>query len=112
MREERHQDIIITAVDVEKLRKYCKGCAYFQPHKPARDICSMIGWYRKDNIKEILGYVKRCPCNQKCLVKASCRDVNCPIWVKYMGEASQERNRKALEVVECIKRKISPVTDA
>jgi len=107
---ERPKKIYLTKPDAEKLRKLCKGCQYFNPKKEARHLCSIIGWYNKRNIDDIIEYVKRCPCNKKCLVKPSCREEKCPIWIKYVVEASKERNVKLME--ERCKKNNSHATDA
>jgi hypothetical protein len=93
---EKIKDVCLLKSDAERLRKFCKGCQYFKPEKPVRDICSMVGWYNTRNIQDIIDYVKYCPCNKKCLVKASCREEQCPIWMEYMEKALQERNSKLL----------------
>ena len=90
----KHNKIYLTKPDAEKLRKFCKGCQYFRPKEPVRNICSAVGWYNGKNMQEIIKYVKRCPCNQKCLVKASCREGECPMWMDYIKQAVVERNSK------------------
>jgi hypothetical protein len=89
--------IILSKLDAEALRVYCRGCQYFSPKKEVRHICSIVGWYNENNIGEVLEYVKHCPCNKKCLVKASCRDEDCPMWVDYVKQAAMERNKHLLE---------------
>lgn len=86
--------IFLTKPDARELRNLCKGCQFFKPEELARDICSIIGWYNERNIQEIIEYVRHCPCNQKCLVKASCIVSECPIWMDYLKEAIVERNSK------------------
>ena len=83
--------------DLLILKQYCKGCRYFDPTKEVVDICTIIGWYNIVNIIEIKEYAKHCPCNQKCLVKAACREVTCPDWLAYVGEAVEKRNSHLLE---------------
>jgi len=82
--------------DANILRRYCIGCRFFIPDKPVVDICTLVGWYKIDNIQEVVGYVKKCPCNQKCIVKASCMDETCPIWMEYLNEAVEYRQCKKL----------------
>jgi hypothetical protein len=88
-------DIYLSKPDVGTLLIYCKGCRYFDPSLEVSLICSIVGWYRKKNIEEVVKYVKRCPCNKKCLVKPSCMEENCPIWretvFKILNERSFER---------------------
>jgi hypothetical protein len=71
------------------LAKYCKGCRYFKPDANVRDICSIIGWYidvvhGRFKFETIVEYVKNCPCNKKCLVKPSCIEEQCPMWMNYV----------------------------
>ncbi len=99
-----HKVIFLSKLDAEALRVYCKGCQYFNTKKEVRGICSIVGWYNERNIGEVLEYVKQCPCNKKCLVKASCREEDCPIWIEYVYEAVDERNKHLLEE-ECKKKK-------
>ena len=90
----------LTKQHAEILRKYCKGCQMFITTKFVRDICSMVGWYNKVNIDEIVGYVQHCPCNKKCLVKASCREEKCPMWVEYLESIVGDRNVKFKESIK------------
>lgn len=97
MRNKEAKQIYLSKPDASALKIYCIGCTYFKPEKLVRDICSIVGWYNERNIGEILEYVKHCPCNLKCLVKASCRVEDCPIWVEYVKSAANERNKHLLE---------------
>ena len=83
--------IYLSKPDAEILFEYCKGCRYFDTTLDVSLICSMVGWYRKDNIKEVKKYIKGCPCI-KCLVKASCMEEACPIWKKHVYKAINERS--------------------
>ena len=85
--------LFLSKPEARLLRKYCKGCRFFMPEKNVRDICSIIGWYNSRNFQEIKEYVKHCPCNQKCLVKPSCREEQCPIWMQYVSDVADERNK-------------------
>jgi len=86
------------------LKKICIGCRYYNPKINVKDICSIIGWYvdvvsGQITFETFLEYVKGCPCNQKCLVKASCIDENCPMWMKHvttLGEKRIDQLRKYL----------------
>lgn len=92
----KFKEIYLTKADANILRKICKGCQFFRPEKLVKDICSAIGWYNTKNIDEVIKYVKKCPCNQKCLVKASCREEQCPMWLDYIHKAVEERNAKLM----------------
>ena len=92
-----HVKIYLSKPDAILLKRYCIGCRFFLPDKQVRDICSIVGWYNEKNIGEVLEYVKHCPCNKKCLVKPSCTEEECPIWVAYIREAVDERNKHLLE---------------
>ncbi len=77
-----------------RLRKHCKGCRYFKPDSPTKDICTIVGWYNVFNKHEVIQYVKYCPCNKKCLVKAACTEVTCPMWLSYVKNIMEEKNFK------------------
>ncbi len=79
---------------LNKLRKYCKGCQYFKPDKPTKDICTIVGWYDILNMQDIKRYVEYCPCNKKCLVKAACTEVTCPLWLDYVKDVVREKSYK------------------
>ena len=104
----KREETYLSKPDADLLRKYCKGCQYFKPEIEVKDICSMVSWYNEVNIQEVQEYVKHCPCNKKCLVKAACRDGGCPDWIKYMHRAADERNKKLME--ERCKNKTYPAT--
>jgi hypothetical protein len=93
---EKIKEVYLLKSDGERLRKFCRGCQYFRPEKPVRDICSVVGWYNTRNIQDVIDYVKYCPCNKKCLVKASCREEQCPIWLDFIHAAVEERNEKLM----------------
>lgn len=81
------------------LKKICRSCHYYKYDEDVRDICSIIGWYIhvKNGLmtfKELVKYVKGCPCNQKCLVKPACREENCPAYLKYVNELNENRMNK------------------
>ena len=94
----------LTDQHAQMLGVHCRGCRIFKPEVNVRDICSIIGWYvdvvSGDMIMlTLLGYVKGCPCNQKCLVKAACKDNLCPDWMKYtikIGDKRMEALRKSI----------------
>lgn len=72
------------------VHKICFGCVYFKSNESVRDICSIMSLYMfvKSNemtFRSFLERVKSCPCNQKCLVKATCTEV-CPEWQEYVSK--------------------------
>ena len=87
---------LLSEEDATKLKKYCKGCRYFVPTRTARDICTLIGWYNGHNVEEIVEYIKKCPCNQKCLVKVSCTEEQCSIWMKHVHKVLERRSIERL----------------
>ena len=89
--------IYLSKPDAATLLKYCKGCRYFDPTLEVSLICSIVGWYRKGNIKDVEEYVKNCPCNKKCLVKAACMDEKCPIWREYVYGSLNRRSIERLK---------------
>lgn len=80
--------------DAKKILEYCKGCRFFGVDVQIHNICTMIGWYDREPMSEIISYVKNCPCNKKCLVKAACRDEKCPIWIEYVQNVIEIRDKK------------------
>lgn len=87
------EKIYLTECDARTLREYCKGCIFFRPDIRTRDICSVISWYdnkAKNNMAQIVSYVKNCPCT-KCLVKASCKESQCPMWLNYVQNLADKR---------------------
>ncbi len=78
---------VMDKLDAEKIRKYCRGCRFFKPELPVKDICNIMGWINRVDVdmKEVIRHVKGCPCNKKCLVKVSCIDSKCPIWLEYVN---------------------------
>lgn len=102
--------IYLSKPDADELRKYCKGCQYFDIKEEARDICSIVSWYNRVNIQEVLEYAKHCPCNQKCLVKPSCKEETCPMWMEFVHGAASKRNTKLME--DRCKAKNSPANNA
>jgi len=93
---DRNNQIHLSKKDAAILRQHCRGCRFFIVEKDVSDICTLVGWYDGDNIKEIESYVKQCPCNKKCLVKPSCREENCPIWMKKLEDIVKDRNSKKI----------------
>jgi hypothetical protein len=88
--------IFLSKHDVDILKRYCKGCQYFNTEMPVRLICSVISWYNRNkpnNIEQIISFVKGCPCN-KCLVKPSCTEQQCPIWLEYVRNLWDKRAAK------------------
>ena len=98
--ETEKKGIKLTNKDADILRQYCKGCRMFRPDKNVRSICSLVGWYNKFNIKEIVEYVKHCPCNEKCIVKSCCLDEKCPIWLKYLQKILKVRDKRFKEQID------------
>ena len=88
--------IYLSEDDVAILRQHCRGCQFFIITKGVSDICTLVGWYDGNNIQEIETYVKQCPCNQKCLVKPSCREERCPMWLEELEKLVEYRNSKKL----------------
>ncbi len=86
--------IHLSEKDAAILRKHCKGCRFFTTTKDVSDICTLVGWYDGDNVEEIIEYVKQCPCNKKCLVKPSCREERCPMWMEKLEEIVEYRNSR------------------
>jgi len=80
------------------IKNICKGCIYYNSKSNVRDMCSIISWYvdvlsGELAFDEFVGHIKGCPCNQKCLVKASCREEQCPIWIEYSTKIAEKRMR-------------------
>ena len=86
----------MTTEDKEKIKEedkniitnYCKGCIHFNSDKTLDLICSIMKLYKYIETKhlilsEFLIMLENCPCNKGCLVKAACRDIDCPDWSKY-----------------------------
>jgi len=82
----------LTKQDAAILKKQCRGCRYFKPDVPVKSICTLVGWYNEHNIEEVLAYVKKCPCNQRCLVKVSCMEESCPIWMEHVYAVLNQRS--------------------
>lgn len=81
------------------LKRICRGCQFYTDKEDVRDVCSVIGWYihvkaGHMSFKELVRYVEKCPCNQKCLVKPSCKVENCPIYLTYVNELNDKRMAK------------------
>ena len=92
MRKYKKEKNILLKKHVKVLRQYCKGCQYFEPDRPVNEICTLIGWYKYDNIDKIRNLAKGCPC-YKCLVKASCKEMVCPLWLTYVSAQAHEMNK-------------------
>jgi len=90
------KEVYLLKSDVIRLRKFCKGCQYFKPEKPVRSICSIIGWSNIRNIQAVIDSAKPAPCNTYCLIKASCREEQCPIWLDYVYATVEERDKKLM----------------
>jgi len=76
----------LSELEAKELRKYCKGCRFFKPELPTKNICNLVARIDRVEAQEFMDSVRGCPCNKKCLVKASCREVRCPIWLEYVND--------------------------
>jgi len=88
--------VLLSEKEIEEIEKYCKGCKYFDPLLPIGDICTILSWFDNADLEgRNIKYVKACPCNQKCLVKAACTEEKCPIWTKHVKKMIAQRNSDA-----------------
>lgn len=90
----KKEEIFLSDEDAKILKQYCKGCHYFEPSITVTENCTILSWYNnkeKDNMKHMIEYVKECACNQKCLVKAACREEQCVTWMKSVESISKKR---------------------
>lgn len=90
----KKEKIFLRDEDAETLKQYCRGCHFFDASIPIEQNCTIISWYNskeKDNMKHMIEYVKECACNQKCLVKAACREEQCLVWMKCVENIAQKR---------------------
>jgi len=97
----KKEKTFLTKDDAEILKRYCKGCQYFDANISIEENCTIISWYNnkeKDNMKHMVEYVKDCACNQKCLVKASCIEEQCLIWMKSVESIAKKRIKHRQEM--------------
>lgn len=84
-------EIYLTGRKLEMVKQHCKGCQIFDPTQNVTNICSVMRIYvdyvnKRIEWSEFIEYIKGCPCNQKCIVKAACRRGGCPEWDAYVAK--------------------------
>jgi len=73
----------LTKHEEKILRRYCRGCIYFNSQVELSDICSIIEKLYKHSLERVSKWASNCPC-RKCIVKVTCTGLDCKEWESYV----------------------------